>query len=85
MKCTKMPGMLVEISDLHKFNLEFQKYHKADRDTILRSERAATDSYIKNTDLQHFGQWVFIYSHFFSKKWPVRKHGQTVQHSVTLS
>ena len=34
-----------EISNLHKFNLEFQKYHKADRDTILRSERAATDSY----------------------------------------
>ena len=34
-----------EISNLHKFNLEFQKYHKADHDTILRSERAATDSY----------------------------------------
>ena len=33
-----------EISNLHKFNLEFQKYHKADRDNILRSERAATDS-----------------------------------------
>ena len=34
-----------EISNLHKLNLEFQKYYKADRDTILRSERAATDSY----------------------------------------
>ena len=33
-----------EISNLHKFNLEFQKYHKADGHTILRSERAATDS-----------------------------------------
>ena len=44
-----------EISNLHKFNLEFQKYHKAGRDTILKS------------DLQHFGQWVFIYSHFCKK------------------
>ena len=28
-------------------------------------------THIKNTGLQHFGQWVFIYSHFCSKKWPV--------------
>ena len=34
-----------EIWSLHKFNLELQKYHKADRDTILKSERAATDSF----------------------------------------
>ena len=34
-----------EISNLHKINLEFQKYHKADHDTILRSERDATHSY----------------------------------------
>ena len=34
-----------EISDLHKFNLEYQKYHKAECDTILRSERTGTDLY----------------------------------------
>ena len=39
-----MPSKLGEILNLHKFNLEFQKYHKADRDTILRYERASTDS-----------------------------------------
>ena len=33
-----------ETGPLHKFTLEFQKYHKADRDTILRSESASTDS-----------------------------------------
>ena len=47
-----------EISNLHKFNLEFQKYRKAERDTILR---------IKNIDLQHFGQWV-LFTAIFARK-----------------
>ena len=63
-----MPRNWCEISNLHKFNLEFQKYHKADRDTILRSERAATDLFIYlYIDLQYFGQCVFICSYFRSK------------------
>ena len=31
--------------NLYKFSLEFQKYHQADRDTILRFARPATDTY----------------------------------------
>ena len=46
--------------------MEFQKYHKTARDTILMSERERElpMTHIKNIDLQNFGQQVFISSHF---------------------
>ena len=50
--------------------MEFQKYHKTARDTILMSEREKERerelplNHIKNIDLQNFGQQVFISSHF---------------------
>ena len=61
-----------EISNLHKFNLEFQKYYKANSDTILRSERAATDT-LKTLIYNNLVDG-FLFAAIFAKKWPIRKH-----------